>query len=106
MRPADPERTIPYGACAVSDEAFNHDEELARWLQEAGRRKWPRSPVDREVVQTCVSSPADAPLAPQATGYGTALLGLLALAYLEYFYADALLQIVTLRSLIVFVLPG
>jgi hypothetical protein len=39
-------------------------------------------------------------------GWGrTALLGLLSAAYLEYFFADVLLQIFSLRSLIVFVLP-
>lgn len=86
--------------------ALGESEDLVRWLQEVGRRKWPRPLVDGATVQRRVSGPAQVPLALQATCYRAALLGLLAVAYLEYYFADVLLQVFTLPSLIVFILVG
>ena len=77
--------------------------ELARWLVEAGRRRR----VDRR--------PADAPAGclPDASTQRTRsrlprllLFGVLAAACLQYAYLDALLEVVSLRQLIVFVLAG
>ena len=79
----------------------DHSEELARWLQESGRRTWCRSTLRGKELGF-----AEPPSMPRARTYRTLLLGLLAVAFLEYFYADALLQILTLPYLIVFVLTG
>jgi hypothetical protein len=80
-------------------------EELAQWLVESGRRRSPlrvapvvAEPTAREAVSRDVPS----------AGVWTRiiLVALLAVAYLQYFFADALLQIAKLRSVIVFLSPG
>jgi hypothetical protein len=80
---------------------LNHGDDLAYWLQEAGRRTWHRP--SRPSVRW---SPDEQRPVPRGFSHRTLLLGLLALSFLQYFYADALLQILTLPYLIVFVLAS
>jgi hypothetical protein len=76
-------------------------EELAQWLVESGRR---RSPLRLPPVVVEPKAPQalsrDVPTAGVLTRI--ILVALLAVAYLQYFFADALLQIAKLRSVIVF----
>jgi len=109
MRNLDPEGTVPYGACAVSDEAFNVDEELARWLQEAGRRKACGSPsLPASASETSASeTPASLPARPAEPAFlerakRPLLLGIAAIAYLQYFYAGVMLKILALQSIVFF----
>ena len=80
-------------------------EELAQWLVESGRR---RSPLR---VPPVVGEPrAPEAVSREVPGAGgrtrIMLVALLAVAYLQYFFADALLQIAMLRSVIVFLSPA
>ena len=83
-------------------------EEVARWLLESGRRR-----------STCRKSNADPaastvvlPVLPAVQAVvrrvprwqRLSLIAVLMLAYLQYFYADTFLEILTLRSVIVFVM--
>lgn len=104
MRNLDPERTVPYGACTVSDEAFNVDEELARWLQEAGRRKACGSPsLPASASETAASLPARPAMSVLTErAKRPLLLGIAAIAYLQYFYAGVMLKILSLQSIIFF----
>jgi hypothetical protein len=105
MRTVDPERTVPYGACAVSDEAFNVDEELARWLQEAGRRKACGSlSLPASASETASSLPA-MPTNPVFPGRARRplLLAIATIAYLQYFYAGVMFKILSLQSIIFFI---
>jgi hypothetical protein len=80
-------------------------EDVARWLLDSGRRRFPM----REEGNAEVTPPAiDLPSAQHRIGSSgprwsrLVLLGVLAVAYLQYFFADTLLDIQALRSLIVF----
>jgi hypothetical protein len=82
------------------------DEDLAQWLVESGRRRTaPDAPRP-------VNAGPQVPEAKRRSGAAArrwdrvVLFGLLAVAYLMYFIADALLQINALPSLIVFVPAG
>jgi hypothetical protein len=80
-------------------------EEVARWLLDAGRRRFPSRETGAVEAAPPVldSPPAQRPVIPGVARWSrVALLGLLALAYLQYFFADTLLEIGALRSLIVF----
>ena len=76
--------------------------ELARWLVEAGRRRRVGRPADAPA-----GLPRDAAAQPERSRLPRLLLfGVLAAACLQYAYLDALLEVVSLRQLIVFVLAG
>jgi hypothetical protein len=84
------------------DEDSERSHELAGWLVEAGKRRCiGRAP---ECVKGLVEDPSR-----QSRPSGLPrmlLLGVLAVACLQYVYLDALLEIASLRQLIVFVLAG
>lgn len=89
---------MPLSDLDVGDEEV----EVARWMQESGRRK-----VDRKMVEALAERPAEAP-AKAARRYITqpsalCLLGLTTAAFLIYHFADVQLKIVTMRSLLVFI---
>ena len=84
--------------------------EVTRWLEESGRRR-----VNKEWLQK-VTEPASVPdispetrlQDPPSGKYLTrpsalCLLGLTAMSYLGYFFADVELQIASMRSMVVFV---
>lgn len=74
--------------------------ELAHWLMEAGRRRFPRKRADPEP-----GGPGKAPRAGRYVRHPRELILFVvaAAAYLPYYYADVYLQIYSMRSLIVFV---
>lgn len=85
----------------MSDPFLDSTRNLARWLQEAGQRK-----TDRPLQ---ASPPIPQPrrrkfsLANEIRGTRwLPLAAVAALAYLQYFYVDAFLQINTLPALVVF----
>lgn len=83
-------------------ESGDAETELARWLVEAGRRKRPGRAA-------LAAASAVAPVAirageEEAVFQRVVLLGALAAALFQYLYLDVLLQVVSLRSLIVFVI--
>jgi hypothetical protein len=82
---------------------LDSDEELARWLQESGRRR-PR----RQAAAARTVAPEAAQSRPLVSfldaGRRPLLLTILALAYLQYFFADTSLKIMSLPSLVFFVL--
>ena len=90
-----------------------NDADLARWLQEAGRRRVARKPEQRlpEVIgaptATAKAAPAPAETAPLERHIRHPRVLLLftvaALSYLPYFYADVSVQISSLPRVIVFV---
>jgi hypothetical protein len=70
-------------------------EEVSQWLQEVGRRKWPG---------TCAAAIAACQPATSASPPRLALLlALFLVAALQYLYADTSVEILSLRSLLVFV---
>lgn len=71
--------------------------ELAHWLVEAGKRV--RRPAGREIAWK-LDGRRDA---PHSTVPRVLLLGALAVAGFQYIYLDTQLELVLLRSLIVFV---
>jgi len=82
-----------------------HDADLARWLQEAGRRRVVRpAPATGLIAEEAQPSlaPAVAPAASPHRRY-LFLVSLAALSYLPYFFADVYLQIASLPCVIVFV---
>lgn len=83
----------------MSDPSLDSTRNLAKWLQEAGQRKVAPTPAD------------PAPAAPRrtvsivqgmSTGRFLALAAVTALAYLQYFFTDALLQISSLPYVVFF----
>jgi hypothetical protein len=85
----------------INDDPY---ESVAQWAQELGRR---RLPASRAALAPTVAAPVRI-LAPLRTTHpttwkGLSLAGLVA-AYLQYYFLGVMLQIVTLPSLIVFVL--
>jgi hypothetical protein len=76
--------------------------QLAQWLREAGRRRTPLGPAPRPSAEPVAPAP---PAARTPDTRRWLLLSLLAtFAFLQYFYADASLQIARLPSIIVFIL--
>lgn len=76
-------------------------DDLARWLEEAGRRRAARQAAAPE-------PPAPPPAKPRRRPRflrELLLLALAAVAFLPYFFADVQLKIYSLHSLIVFVFP-
>lgn len=96
--------TPPREAAARAAKA-RESEELARWLREAGHRKSP-PPRDLEL-----SAPAERPAAsaqlPLRIGpppyVRLSIFALLAASYLEYFFANVLLLVYSVHSIVVFV---
>lgn len=78
--------------------------EVSQWLREVGRRRWLPSRVQ--------DSECNAPTKPEVVRRDTPVLRrslLLALALvlaLHYVYADTTVEILSLRSILVFVFPG
>jgi hypothetical protein len=88
----------------VRDSDFSGTD-LARWLQEAGRRRVVRRP---ELPEMIGAPAAEAPLgivqpARERTPRYLLLSSAAALAYLPYFFADVYVQIANLPCVIVFV---
>jgi hypothetical protein len=91
-------------------------EDLSDWLQEVGKRRFSRQTghVDISVESTPlpVEMAVPAPAAPEAprpaakrpTGKWLAISAVGAVAYLQFFYADVLLQIAKAPAIIFFVL--
>jgi len=84
------------------DNSLESERELAQWLVEAGRRVRRASPC----AEASISCPVEAPAGAMNDFAVRRLLlfGLLATAYFQYFYLDTMLEIASLRSVIVFVL--
>lgn len=81
-----------------------HDQDLASWLEEAGRRRIVRK-AGEPVAE---AAPATAPAAAERGVYIShprelILLALAAVAYLPYFFADVYVQIYSMKSVLVFV---
>jgi hypothetical protein len=87
---------------AALDDEFERCRELAGWLVEVGKRR--RSPPAADASAGLVAD------APQQQGHSVLprllLFVVLAMACLQYFYLDALLEVSSLRRLIVFVFTG
>ena len=85
-----------------------HDQDLARWLEEAGRRRVVRkAEAEAAPVEQPAEPALDAP-GPEKRVYLShprelLLLAMAALAYLPYFYADVYVQIYSMKSVVVFV---
>lgn len=83
------------------EDASERSRELARWLVEAGRRRRLRGGAGYR------PDPAGRrPERKHAWLPRLLLYGVLAAACVQYFYVDAMLQVVSLPSLIVFALNG
>jgi len=82
------------------------DNEVARWLQESGRRREPPRSQETPALHGGME-PATAGGVPRGSLFDVlrrpALLGVLALAYLQYFFADTALKISSLHSIIFFI---
>ena len=76
--------------------------ELARWLQEAGRRRAPRRPP---VVPPIIEPDRSTRFAGGWLKYALLLVSGVG-AVVQYCYADTMLQILRLHSVIVFVFTG
>jgi hypothetical protein len=89
----------------MSDPFLDTSRNLARWLQEAGRRTRRKSKTLSTDPNAAEPRESAGP-AKGAKAYARwpILLGVLALAFLQYFYASTYLDIESIRSLIVFVL--
>jgi hypothetical protein len=87
---------------AALDDEFERCRELAGWLVEVGKRR--RSAHGAGALAALV------PDAPRQQGHSALprllLFVVLAVACLQYFYLDALLEVASLRRLIVFVFTG
>ena len=90
----------------------SNDADLARWLQEAGRRRVARKPEQR--LPEVIGAPAATEPAPGRTETKSLerhirhprvllLFTVAALSYLPYFFADVSVQISSLPRVIVFV---
>ena len=81
-------------------------EELARWLREAGHRKrlMGTSLVVDPPGMCMPTRPETRPRFNSIPSARLSVVALLAVSYLQYFYADVLLQVYSIHSLIVFVL--
>lgn len=78
--------------------------EVSQWLKEVGRRRWSSSRAEE--------GECNVPIKPEAVRRGTPvlrrslLLAVLLVVALNYVYADTNVEILSLRSLLVFVFPG
>ena len=84
---------------------FN-DVELARWLQEAGRRRVVRNgahPLPEAIPGASSAVPVPARKQYVRNPRAMTLLAIAALAYMPYFFADVYVQISSLPCVIVFV---
>lgn len=86
---------------ADGDDDVGND--LAKWLQESGRRR-PEHKADTPADTAANEAPP--PAHPWRTLRLLLLLAVAAVAFLWYFYADVLLTIYKLRSVIVFIFEG
>jgi len=77
------------------------DQDLAQWLREAGRR---RAPAKVEVGAATLPGQPSRRAKRRNRLLIPVLAGVTALAYLQYFYVDVMLQIYSLQHLIVFIL--
>jgi hypothetical protein len=77
------------------------DQDLAHWLREAGRR---RPPAKVEVGAATLPGQPSRRARRRTRVLVPILAGVTALAYLQYFYVDVMLQIYSLQHLIVFIL--
>lgn len=77
--------------------------ELAQWLKEAGTRVGPPRPALSEIFTAQAVSARASWDRQFAAIKRMSLLSLLTASYLMYYYADVMLQISLLQSLIVFV---
>jgi len=76
--------------------------DLARWLEEMGRRKFKPGPADVLPEQDPLTTPA--PAHRPATRPGLLfLLAVVALTYLLYYLADVQLQIISMPGIVVFI---
>jgi hypothetical protein len=86
-------------------EADSNDQDLARWLEEAGRRVLPKgSDAEKLPAAPLVHAPAAAKKRVYLTHPRELLLfGIAALAYMPYLYADVYVQIYSMKAVLVFV---
>ena len=77
--------------------------EVSQWLQEVGRRKWPR-PQPTEVEPALEVGPRPPKSTPVIRR--TLLLALLLVVSLQYVYTFTTVEILSLPSLLVFVFTG
>ena len=75
--------------------------ELARWLEEAGRRKAVSRPAS--IQAESASRPEKKARRLVTQPLRIALLALMVLSYLQYFYLDVYLQIAAMPSITVFI---
>lgn len=75
---------------------------LAQWLLEGGRRR--RKPAQAALQEPRLVEPEPRPRRAGTRGRWLVYAALTTLAYLQYFWADVLLQVNAIRSLIVFLL--
>ncbi|HYX66335.1 MAG TPA: hypothetical protein VE935_19115 [Burkholderiales bacterium] len=80
-----------------------HDQDLASWLEEAGRRR-----IVRKAGEPVAEAAPAAVSAPERGIYIShprelVLFALAAVAYLPYFFADVYVQIYSMKSVLVFV---
>ena len=87
----------------MADEDEDVGDNLAKWLQESGRRRPAR---EADTPADAAANEAPPPARPWRTLRLLLLLAVAAVAFLWYFYADVQLTIYKLRSVIVFILEG
>lgn len=86
------------------DQQVDPSVDVSQWLREVGRRRWPSGRTQ--------DAGADVPPQPARVRRDTSvlrrtlLLALLLVAALHYVYTDATLEILSIRSLLVFVFPS
>jgi hypothetical protein len=85
--------------------ADDEEPDLARWLEESGRRKvnpdWLAALYAQEAQSVAAPPRSKQPYVTQPTLLW--LLGFAGFAYLQYFFIDVQLQVVSMRSLVVFI---
>ena len=79
--------------------------DLARWLQEAGRRKGSSQVAQEQIPPPSPEKPpARSPLhLSPAELRRVLILGALCVAFLQYYYMGVMLEITSLRSIVVFI---
>ncbi|MDQ5850303.1 MAG: hypothetical protein M3544_15200 [Pseudomonadota bacterium] len=86
------------------------NKDLSDWLQEVGKRRFSRQsghvevPTPPRQVETPVQPEPPRPAERRPTGKWLAISAVAAVAYLQFFYADVLLQIAKAPAIIFFVL--
>lgn len=90
----------------MSDPFLDSTRNLARWLQEAGHRKKAPAPAAPEPAPQAAHPPASRRslsfVRGMSSGRWLALAAVTVLAYLQYFFADTLLQISALPYVVCF----